>query len=109
VSVVSYGDEPDHGHPRANLLGAIGKACRSDEPLLFSTEIAATFVEVNVPTAPGDPAGPSASADEDQRRLFKRALHGMINVRTDGSNLFAARRVKAGYWWEAYGPIPAAP
>jgi competence protein ComEC len=109
VSVVSSGDEPDHGHPRANLLGAIGKACRSDEPLLFSTEIAATFVESNVPPAPGDSVGATGSANGDQRRLFKRSLNGMINVRSDGSNLFAARRVKAGYWWEAYGPIPAAP
>jgi hypothetical protein len=31
----------------------------------------------------------------------------MINVRTDGKKIFAARRVSAGYWWEAYEPFDA--
>jgi len=33
----------------------------------------------------------------------------MINVRSDGHRLYAARRVNAGYWWESYGPIQAGP
>jgi len=107
ISIVSSGDEPDHGHPRANLLGAIGRVGRSNEPLLFSTEIAATFSEINVPPAPGDTETSGGSTVADQRHVFKQSLHGMINVRSDGSNLFAARRVMAGYWWEAYGPIAA--
>jgi beta-lactamase superfamily II metal-dependent hydrolase len=107
ISVVSSGDEPDHGHPRARFLGLVGQASRSDEPLLFSTEIAATFVEVEA--LPAAAAPDSTDPDAEQRRLFKRRLHGMINVRSDGANLYAARRVAAGYWWEAYGPIPAAP
>ena len=47
--------------------------------------------------------------NEDIRgaRLFKKRLNGMINVRTDGKNLYAMRRVTAGYWWESYGPIKA--
>jgi competence protein ComEC len=107
VSVVSSGNAPDHGHPRAVFLGQIGKWSRSDLPLLFSTEIAASFVEFDVPAAPGgaNPADPDATL----RNLFKRRLHGMINVRSDGTRLYAARRVAAGYWWESYGPIPAAP
>jgi hypothetical protein len=107
ISVISSGDEPDHGHPRAVFIGAIGKDSRSDEPLVFSTEIAATFVEARGVEVTGgastDPWGAAA------RTLFKRHLHGMINVRTDGQSLYAARRVAAGYWWEAYGPVPAAP
>jgi beta-lactamase superfamily II metal-dependent hydrolase len=106
ISVVSSGNDPDHGHPRAAFIGQIGKVSRSDQPLLFSTEIAASFVEVAVPPVPGAPPG---SPESELRRLFKQRLHGMINVRTDGLNLFAARRVAAGYWWEAYGPILAAP
>ncbi len=107
ISVISSGDEPDHGHPRAVFLGAIGKVSRSENPLLFSTDIAANFVEVNVPPpattpVPGDP-------NAQLRELFKRRLHGMINVRSDGSNLYAARRVVAAYQWEAYGPVPSAP
>jgi len=107
ISVVSSGNDPDHGHPRAVFLGQIGKVSRSDLPLLFSTEIAGSFAEVNVPAPAGGaaPAGP----DAENHQLFKRRLHGMINVRSDGTNLYAARRVAAGYWWEAYGPILAAP
>lgn len=106
VSVVSSGDQPDHGHPRASFLGALGKSHRSSNPLLFSTEIAATFHEDS------SDQGEATSLDnlsvtslEDRRETrirFKRRLHGMINVRTDGKKLYCARRVAAGYWWESY-------
>ena len=107
ISVVSSGDDPDHGHPRAVFLGAIGNVSRSGEPLLFSTEIAATFKGAGVPPSPttATPGSPAAR----MRELFIRRLHGMINVRSDGSNLYAARRVDASYQWEAYGPVPSAP
>jgi competence protein ComEC len=115
ISVISSGDDPDHGHPRAVFVGGVGQASRSTSPLVFSTEIAATFVEVGEGT---DTRG-EASLDEvdastpegsaQARWLFKRRLHGMINIRTDGQKLFAARRVAAGYWWESYGPLTPAP
>lgn len=119
LSIISSGDEPDHGHPRAAFIGAIGHMSRSNEPLLFSTEIAASFVEEKsaerkheIPTpeeelASLDVTKPEAAASARVR--FKRRLHGMINVRTDGYNLFAARRVASGYWWESYGPIAPSP
>lgn len=121
ISVISSGDDPDHGHPRANYIGAAGLYSRSSEPLVFSTEIAATFVDTAPPVpAPGagvstggetletlDVAAPDAFVKAHQ--LFKRRLHGMINVRTDGDHLYAARRVAAGYWWESYGPVTAVP
>jgi beta-lactamase superfamily II metal-dependent hydrolase len=115
VSVISSGDEPDHGHPRANFLAAVGRVSRSPEPLLFSTEIAATFVEAGdeLPEeAPSDLAEldfANSKFNDFARKLFKQRLPGMINVRTDGHSLFAARRVNASYQWEAYGPHPAAP
>lgn len=115
ISVISSGDNPDHGHPRANFLAAVGLASRSTEPLLFSTEIAATFVETGDELTSSDPTTLSdvdfAASDANivARKLFKQTLPGMINVRTDGHSLYAARRVKQGYWWEAYGPIAAAP
>lgn len=115
ISVISSGDDPDHGHPRAVFVGGVGLASRSTSPLVCSTEIAATFVE----------AGQKMDREEDvsledldfgtteamakARRLFKRRLHGMINVRTDGQALYAARRVATGYWWESYGPLTPAP
>jgi competence protein ComEC len=115
VSVISSGDDPDHGHPRANILAAVGRASRSPEPLLFATEIAATFVETGdelPPDAPGDLADLDFSDSGYNvlaRKLFKQRLPGLINVRTDGHDLFAARRVNASYKWEAYGPHRAAP
>ena len=115
VSVVSSGDDPDHGHPRANFLAAVGRNSRSPEPLLFATEIAATFVEAGdgLPAgAPGDLAEldfSDSGYNVVARKLFKQRLPGMINVRTDGHDLFAARRVNASYKWEAYGPHRAAP
>jgi Metallo-beta-lactamase superfamily len=114
ISVISSGDDPDHGHPRAVFIGAIGQVSRSTMPLVFSTEIAATFVEAGIQEEPNtdtnlkdlDPQTPDANSLA--RNLFKRRLHGMINVRTDGKNLYAARRVAAGYSWESYGPLPVA-
>lgn len=115
LTVVSSGDGPDHGHPRANFLAAIGRASRSPQPLLFSTEIAATFVETGDELPAGAPTNLedldfSVSAHNIiARKIFKQRLPGLINVRTDGHDIYAARRVSASYWWEAYGPMPAAP
>jgi len=119
LSIISSGNEPDRGHPRAAYIGAIGRVSRSTEPLVFSTEIAATFVEERggkrkdeIPTAEEELASLDVTKPEavaSARIRFKRRLHGMINVRTDGDNLFAARRVAAGYWWESYGPITPSP
>lgn len=121
TSIISSGDMPDHGHPRVVFIGAVGQVSRSSNPLIFSTEIAATFVEDKNATGKegetenteeaafaglnlGTPAAGAVA-----RQLFKRRLHGMINVRTDGTSLYSARRVAAGYWWEAYGPDTPAP
>jgi hypothetical protein len=90
-------------------------ASRSTKPLVFSTEIAATFVEAGERAEPEEDANleeldfRETESNATARRVFKRRLHGMINVRTDGEQLFAARRVAAGYWWESYGPITPAP
>ncbi len=108
ISVVSSGDSPDHGHPRANFIGAIGLASRSNAPLVFSTEIASTFTDVNeIDLMEVVPDGSLSINDIIGARLFKKRLNGMINVRTDGKNLYAMRRVTAWYWWESYGPLPA--
>ena len=111
ITVVSSGDSPDHGHPRANFLGAIGQVARGDEPLLFSTEIAATFVDVGERAADEEatPANEldfsTSAANTALRRQFKKALSGIINLRSDGQKIYAARRVMTGYQWESYGPI----
>ncbi len=106
ISVISSGDSPDHGHPRANFIGAIGLASRSKSPLVFSTEIAATFVDAHEIDLSGLISASTLRDDDLKKaRIFKKRLHGMINVRTDGQDLYAMRRVNASYWWESYGPI----
>lgn len=114
ITVASSGDAPDYGHPRAIFLGSIGRSSRVKKPLLFSTEIAATFVDagdaeavaeadLNEPTSLADLDFGEAFANRIARRRFKKTLPGIINVRTDGKRIYAARRVEGG--WESYGPI----
>ena len=116
ISVVSSGDSPDHGHPRALFLGGLGLSGRTKSPLIFSTEIASTFIDAgdqaavdgaNIiePTTLGDLDFSTSDANEIARRRFKKILPGIINVRTDGEEMFAHRRVNAGYQWESYGGI----
>jgi beta-lactamase superfamily II metal-dependent hydrolase len=102
ISVISSGDDRDHGHPRAIFLGAVGNASRKDA-LIFSTEIAANFVEVDKGL---ESTSQAEISQPTPRELFKRRLHGMINVRTDGEQIYAARRVAAAYMWEYYGTHP---
>lgn len=114
ITIVSSGEVPDHGHPRANFLGAIGRASRGEESLLFSTEIAALFVDLGDPnsvadagteTTLGDLDFSQSAANVEARQRFKKVLPGIINVRTNGEQIFAFRRVQQGYQWESYGPI----
>ena len=105
VVVVSSGETPDHGHPRANFLGTIGSVSRSDEPLLFSTELVAQFAVDSDAEAPDadDDADPTDPAMIGQaRRRFKKRLNGIINVRTDGNYFYCARRVAASYRFVTY-------
>jgi beta-lactamase superfamily II metal-dependent hydrolase len=115
ITIVSSGDDPDHGHPRAIFLGGVGREGRGDEPLLFSTEIAATFLDENDPhtTAMAILEEPSTLSDLDfsehsanfiARLRFKQVLPGIINVRSSGEKIFTARRVNTWYQWEAYEP-----
>jgi len=102
VTVVSSGDQPDYGHPSASLLGSLGRYAPNiiEKPLLFSTEIAATFKGVD-------------STSEDMGiQLYEKTNHGLINVRTNGEWLAAGRvfnrrkgkgRYAKSLWdWERY-------
>ncbi len=105
ISVISSGEAPDHGHPRANFLGTVGHTSRSDEPLIFSTELVAHFAVDSDAEAPDadDEVEPTDPAMLGQaRRRFKKRLNGIINVRTDGNRIYCARRVAAGYQFVTY-------
>jgi hypothetical protein len=58
-----------------------------------------------------DAEAPDADDDADPihaamlgqaRRRFKKRLNGIINIRTDGTDLYSARRVAAGYQFVTY-------
>jgi len=106
ASVVSSGDSPDYGHPRAVLLGSLGRHAPSnmDRPLVFSTEIAATFKEISEKEF--------AHMNTKSTPLYEKAIQGVIHVRSDGKNLvlgrvfgdskLANRENPNGYDWEYY-------
>jgi beta-lactamase superfamily II metal-dependent hydrolase len=86
VSVVSSGDEnarKEYIHPRATLMGALGKWSRVPEPLVFVTELVAFFEE----------EGWSRLTDEQKSKQrgrfygFSRAAYGIVKTRTDGRRL----------------------
>lgn len=116
VSVISSGDYPDHGHPRANFVGTVGQASRSNEPMIFSTELARNYIslaEIEIEKELELSREELDALDDTTlgklRSLFKMRLPGMINVRTNGNSIYAMRRVATGYWWESYGPLELHP
>jgi hypothetical protein len=98
ISVVSSGDDPDYAHPRANLLGSLGKyaSAAMKEPLIFSTEIAATFKTVEV------------DSDEEGPQLYEKTIQGIIYVRSNGKWIASGRvygksKDQPNKWeWEKY-------
>lgn len=102
VSVISSGDEneqKEYIHPRANLIGALGKFSRTDEPLIFITELTAFFkTEGWITPAYHDLTTKGADAikkkvdvvNPETRKdffSFSRAAFGIIKVRTNGERL----------------------
>ncbi|MEZ5943931.1 MAG: MBL fold metallo-hydrolase [Planctomycetaceae bacterium] len=83
ISVVSSGDESarkEYIHPRATLMGSLGKFSRVEEPLVFVTELVA-FFQVEGWSKLRD-------ANEAKKRGdffgFSRAAYGIVKTRTDG-------------------------
>jgi beta-lactamase superfamily II metal-dependent hydrolase len=101
ISVVSSGDEnarKEFIHPRATLVGALGKYSRLEEPLVFMTELVAFFQVENMisPECHKMKDGVAvvkdgvATLDPKARRAFfafSRAAFGLVMVRTDGERL----------------------
>jgi len=82
VSVVSSGDESEtkeYIHPRATLMGALGRHARGDvaEPVMFVTELAAFFSKL----------GPVTTQDGKKVFAFERTAYGIVHCRTDGRRL----------------------
>lgn len=106
VSVISAGDEDarrDYMHPRANLLGLLGRADRGAEPVVFVTNLSAfdrwagrAFYAVEES---------SGWVPDTTRGIFyarERTAYGIVHVRTDGSRLLVVRRGARNDRVEAY-------
>jgi beta-lactamase superfamily II metal-dependent hydrolase len=83
VSVVSSGDESaqkEYIHPRATLMSALGRYARSDDALLFVTELVAFF----------QLEGPAQLLGKTNKTIFafSRDVYGIVKTRTDGKRLF---------------------
>jgi beta-lactamase superfamily II metal-dependent hydrolase len=102
VSVVSSGDESarkEFIHPRATLMGALGRHSRLEEPLVFVTELVAFFdLEGWVTPEQHRLKEGEVVLDEHGRALkdprarppffaFRRTAFGLVATRTDGRRL----------------------
>ncbi|MGZ8521550.1 MAG: ComEC/Rec2 family competence protein [Candidatus Binatia bacterium] len=88
VSIVSSGDESarkEYIHPRATLVGALGKWSRVPEPLIFVTELVAFF---NV-EGWSKLADPKTKAQKERGEFFgfSRTAFGIVKTRTNGKRL----------------------
>ena len=94
VSVVSAGDEnarKEYIHPRANLIGALGRHSRVAEPLIFVTEMVA-FFEFKGWTDPEDHRQVDGvfvplTQSKGPFYAFRRTAFGAVKIRTDGERL----------------------
>jgi beta-lactamase superfamily II metal-dependent hydrolase len=115
ISIISSGDESERKeyiHPRATILGALGRYSRIDEPIIFITELVAFFKtegwfrkRFHQLTEAGTKAV-KAKADvvegAEDFYAFSRAAFGLVMVRTDGERLLvytnsALERMKEAY------------
>ena len=82
VSVVSSGDESEmkeYIHPRATLVGALGKYSRINRPLIFITELVAFFKK--------EGWAKSTEKNSSEFFAFSRTAYGVVHVRTDGKRI----------------------
>ncbi|MBP7777852.1 MAG: MBL fold metallo-hydrolase [Acidobacteria bacterium] len=116
VSVVSSGDESarkEYIHPRATLMGALGKWSRVPEPLIFVTELVAFFNAEGYSLL----AHPKTATQKARGEFygFSRTAFGLVKTRTNGRRLFVYTdsgnvQQKEGYAYELDSsgvPVPA--
>ncbi len=96
VSVISSGDESEskeYIHPRAGLVGALGKYSRSDveKPLLYVTEMVAFFDHVgHVRMHDVTKSGKESKNYTETANAYIKKIFGIVHVRTDGKRVLVA-------------------
>ena len=102
ASIVSSGDESarkEYIHPRATIMGALGRFSRIHEPLIFVTELVAFFEMVSPTSVECHKLGKDGLAvikdgvaieikkNKKSFFAFRRTNFGLVKVRTDGKRL----------------------
>jgi hypothetical protein len=96
VSVVSSGDESgakEYIHPRAGLVGALGKYSRAtvERPLIYVTEMVAFFRKHGLVSMQKYSANRTLSGKPfDVRNAYEKTSFGIVHVRTDGERVLVA-------------------
>jgi beta-lactamase superfamily II metal-dependent hydrolase len=96
VSVISSGDESgakEYIHPRAGLVGALGKYSRHsvERPLIYVTEMVAFFKKHGLVSMRKYNAKRKLSGEAfDVRNAYEKTSFGIVHVRTDGERVLVA-------------------
>jgi beta-lactamase superfamily II metal-dependent hydrolase len=110
ISVISSGDESEQKeyiHPRATLVGALGRYSGVPEPLVFCTELAAFFKRIGWSfkdnnQRSGAEGGEQEIVPKSRYYGFQRAAYGMVKIRTDGERLLVSTNSGKDDMKEAY-------
>ncbi len=130
VSVISSGDEStrkEYIHPRASLVGALGRCSRIDKPLILVTELAAFFTVQGFIDTDFHEMRDGVKLRKESKVVdlgvlakkgkrffaFSRSAFGMIKMRTDGKRLLVYTdsgnvKLKEAYAYEMVGSQPRA-
>lgn len=96
VSIISSGDEnekAEHIHPRASLVGSLGRNSAVVDPLIFITELVAFFkvMDFVTPEKHIEKNGELVEMQQKDQKstffAFKRTAFGIVNIRTDGNRI----------------------
>jgi beta-lactamase superfamily II metal-dependent hydrolase len=96
VSVVSSGDESgakEYIHPRAGLVGALGKYSRGtvERPLVYVTEMVAFFQRLGRASVHGfSKTGEELPTGRRVPNAYSKSSFGIVHIRTDGERVLVA-------------------
>jgi hypothetical protein len=96
VSVVSSGDESgakEYIHPRAGLVGALGKYSRGtvERPLVYVTEMVAFFERIGRASVHGfSKTGEELPKGRRVANAYSKTAFGIVHIRTDGERVLVA-------------------
>lgn len=117
VTVISSGDEESYGHPRPDAIGAFGKCGYGKRPLIFSTELSRSNIEMTLHKAEelsklfnkveAFKADLKSNLQESEKKEIEKHItdtnkkinsfltkYGMINLRTDGRKMIMASKLE---------------